>query len=294
MKTFDFLFGDDAAMWWAPVAAGLGIAVQCALLSVLTVLKRLSFVGQGVSHAAFGGVGLAVVLGFGAVDSLEGGQGAVGAAGYLLIVGGFCVTTAMLIAWLSDRRGVSADTAIGILLVAAMALGALLLHLHRLHAPPGVRTPNVEEVLFGSLTVVGWADAAAAWGCAAAVGLVLWGTRRGLLFWAFDESAAEAAGVPTRRVRLVLMTLLALVIVVSMRLAGVVLATALLVLPGAAALRLSHRLARVMMLSVVVSVLGVAMGLVASFEWNLPPGPCIVTVLAGLFLVTMGAGRGGK
>ncbi|MFM9994304.1 MAG: metal ABC transporter permease [Phycisphaerales bacterium] len=263
-----------APIFWPGVIVGLGVGVMCSALSVFVVLKRLSFIGQGISHAAFGGIGLAVALGLGA------------GAPQLGVVALFCLGSAWAVARLSDRRTTTADTAIGIVLVASMALGAILLSRAFRGAPR-----NWESILFGSIVGVGWADARLAWGVAAAIVVALWGARRSLLFWAFDEPAAEAFGVRGSRVRLLLMVLLTLAIVASMKLAGVVLATALLVLPGAAALHLSDRLRAVLALSLSIGVLGVIGGLVLSFESDWPTGPSIVSVLTVLYAAARIGGR---
>lgn len=266
------------------VAVGLGIAIMCSALSVFVVLKRLSFIGQGISHAAFGGIGVAVAL-----ASLL-GFSAAGEIPLLLVVAAFCLVAAWAVATLGDRRTTSADTAIGIVLVASMALGAILLPMFQGGAG-AARPRSMESVLFGSIAGVGWADARLAWAVAAAILVALWAARRPLLFWAFDEPAAEAFGVRGSRVRLLLMVLLTLAIVASMKLAGVVLATALLVLPGAAALHLSDRLRPVLALSLALGLLGVLGGLVLSFESNWPTGPSIVAVLTGLYAAARIGGR---
>jgi len=267
------------------VVAALAIALQCGVLSVFVVLRRLAFVGHGISHAAFGGVGVAAILGLTA--------GASGAA--LSVVGLFCVGAALVIGAVSaraERAGRSTvgalrdDTVIGITLVGAMALGALLLHLRARAGAPG--TPSVVDTLFGSVLGVRPLDAWVAW----AVGLmtiaaIAW-WRRPLLLWAFDEPGARAMGVRTAGARLLLMALLGVSIVVSMRLAGVVLVTALLVLPGAIALRLSDRLGTVFACSVASAVLGVIGGVVLAFEFDLPPGPSVV----GVLIAMLGASSG--
>lgn len=282
MRTLDYLTGPDAGLFLPAVAAGAAIALICGVLGVFVVLRRLAFIGHGVSHAAFGGVGVAAVLGFTA-------PGATGTLGYLLIVGGFCLAAALAIGLVSARTKLSEDTAIGVTLVASIALGALLLHLHARRGGPAAGA-TLEASLFGSVLSVAPSDALAAWVIALAIGAMLALARRGLVFWAFDEPAAEAFGVATLRARLILLALLAVAVVAAMKLAGVLLATALLVLPAAAALRLSERLGVVFALSAGIGVLGVLGGLVVSFETDGPPGPCIALVLVALLVLAGVAG----
>ncbi len=255
------------------------MATMCAVLSVLGVLKRLAFIGQGVSHAAFGGIGLAAVLGLTA--SGAGPAAPMHGIPQFFVVLLFCLGAALLIGVLSRRGGggeasTHADTAIGIVLVASMALGAILISASR-------KGLAWESLLFGSLMSVGSFDAVGAWVLAIVTLFVLIVGRRGILFWAFDEPTAEAFGVNSAACRFTLLVLLALATVAAMKLAGVVLATAMLVLPGAIALRLSCRLWRVIGLSAAAAIIGVLGGTVLSFERNWPPGPCIVGVLASMF-----------
>ncbi len=277
MRTIEYLFGPDAAVYrglFLPAIAVAGaISALSAALSVLVVLKRMSFIGQGVSHAAFGGVGLAAVLGI----TYSGSAG--GSWGFLAVVGVFCVLAAVGMALMSARDRETEDTAIAVVLVASMALGAVLLYAARGRA----RVPSFEDVLFGSVLAVRWGDAIVAWGVALAVSAVLWVWRRPVLMWSFDEDAAPAFGVRAVGTRLLVMTMLAVSIVVSMKLAGVVLASALLVLPGATAMHLSRRLAPVFAWSGVVSAAGVVGGLIASFELDTPPGPTMVMALVVIY-----------
>lgn len=273
LHTIEYLQSPELRELYLPgIVTGFAIAVLCAALSVLVVLKRLAFVGQGISHSAFGGVGIASALG---------AAGAVLAAhplGQFGIVTVFCLIAAMLIGSISRKGQTEADTAIGIVLVASMALGAILLS----RAKRGI---SWESFLFGGILDVTWADAGLAWGIAGAVLAGLWFFRRPLTFWAFDEQAAMAWGVRTRAMNLVLMAMLCLATVTAMKLAGVVMATAMLVLPGAIALKISRRFRHVLGLSVLLAVLGVIGGLFASFEASWPPGPAIVAVLTCFFTV---------
>ncbi len=279
MKTIEYLTDPLTAPLFLPgVLAGIAIAILSAGLSVFVVVKRLSFVGQGISHAAFGGVGLAAILGLTAtsmkVAPMEG-------IPQFLIVTGFCLAAGIAVGFIADKETASDDAAIGIILVASMAIGAILLT----KAPTGL---NWESFLFGSLYNVPPMDAAVAWVLAGLVMLTLWLTRRSLVFWAFDEQASPAFGVSPHAMKLVLLTLLAISTVAAMKLAGVVLATAILVLPGAIALQLSRRFMPVFALSFAAAVAGVVFGIVASFEFDTSPGPAIVVVLTVLFLAAKG------
>lgn len=276
MKTLDYLFGSGATMQPA-AAAAIAVALLCGLLSPLVVLKRMAFIGQGVSHAAFGGIGVAALLGLFSAGAMGGGT----PLAALAVVGAFCIASALIIGALSRRSGVSEDTAIGVLLVASMALGFLLLQVHR--SRPGSASISVESVLFGDVATTGPAQAIAAWVVLGASLACIVLARRPLLFWAFDEPMAETLGVRVPLIRAMLMVLLAVSIVVTMQLAGVILATAMLVLPGAAALQLSKRLALVVTLSVVLSLCGVIAGLVLSFETDWQPGPNIALVYILIF-----------
>lgn len=279
MKTFDYLTDPAlAGLYWPGVIAGLAMAAMCAVLSVFVVLKRLAFIGQGISHAGFGGIGVAAILGLTASTTSEAPLHGIPQFAVVLC---FCIGAALLIGVISKRggRGEAAthgDSAIGIVLVATMALGAILVAASK-------RGLAWESFLFGSLLQVSGYDAAVSWFLTMCTLGTLWLSRRQLLFWAFDEPAAEAFGVNASRMNLLLLLLLALATVTAMKLAGVVLATAMLVLPGAIALRLSVRLWTVMALSLGIAGAGLIGGIVLSFETDWAPGPCIVGVLSAMF-----------
>jgi zinc transport system permease protein len=307
MKTWEYLTGDMGMIYRPAMIAAVAIALLGAILSVPVVLKRLAFIGQGISHAAFGGAGVALVLGLGGI-----GTSTATSLGYLAVVGTFCVVTALAIAWASDHsasaRGVGAsspasagatglsprarsgeaatseDTLIGVFLVASMALGSLLTKWQSLRAP-GSQIRSAEQILFGSINDVAPPDAIIAWAVLALTLAVLLYTRRSMVFWLFDEPAAEAFGVRTRALRYLLLALLGIATVTAMKLAGAVLATAVLIIPGAVALKLSERLSTVVLLACIVGLLGMLGGMVLSFEMDWPPGACVVTVLAAQYLL---------
>lgn len=278
LQTLDYL--QYSFVHHALIAAVL-VATASAALSSIVVLKRMAFVGQGISHAAFGGIGIVAILGLGAL------------AGELTVFL-FCVASALLIAGISRGR-TREDTAIGIVLVATMALGFLLLGLrqnlmrHEWYAQVMSDAPSPaswDTVLFGSVHLAGPTGAWLSGAVAVAVLSTLWWLRRPMLAYVFDETAARAAGVPINTMRGVLMVLLAMVVVVGMKLVGVVLISALLVLPGAIANQCARRLTSTLIIAWVAALIGVLGGLVLSFELDLLTGPCIVLVLTAQFALT--------
>jgi ABC-type Mn2+/Zn2+ transport system permease subunit len=297
MKILEYFHSwQDLQLLLTPLLAGLLVAILCAALSVLVVLKRLAFVGQGVSHSAFGGIGIAAVASVLAASSgtaVSIGQGSV--AEFLIVVA-FCIASALGMAAVGARRSgqsgqsVQVDTGIGLFLVAAMAMGGLLVqYANTLARSRGVTEAqrSWESILFGSVTTASWADVYVSLAVLVLTVLVLWYFRRVLLFWTFDETSAPAFGVPVTLARTVLMTLLAIATVTAMKICGVVLATAMLVLPGAIALKLSRRFEVVFALSIISACTGVVGGLWLSIETDAQTGPCIVLLLCVLFALAV-------
>lgn len=275
------------SLFWPSLVCSAAVAILCAVLSPFVVFKRLSFVGQGISHAAFGGAGVAFLLGLTglAATRAPGAQLAADAA-LFAVVSAFCILSALAIAWLSDRAGTKADTAIGIVLVASMALGFVLIRAaSELAARSGRPSPPaIEAVLFGSVLTVDAGDMILAWTVTALTLAVLWWRRRAVVFWTFDEPSAAAFGVAGAGTKVLFLVLLAVAIVITMKLAGVILATALLVLPGAIAAAISDRFGRVLSLSLASSLVGVVGGLFLSFEVKgLQPAPAIVLALTVMY-----------
>lgn len=277
MKTWEYLTDPlFASTYQAVVVAAFGASALCALLSPLVVLKKLSFVGQGVSHAAFAWIGVAALFGMELSSPWLEPQ--------LLAFG---VVVAWSIALLGRSRPGGLDSAIALVLVGCMAIGLVLLREAGVLARATDRPapPATESILFGSIVAVRWWQAIEAMVVLGLIAGVLWWWRRPVLFFAFDEPAARSFGVRTGLMRGVLLAMLAIAVIVTMRLAGVVLATALLVVPGSVALRLSARWWTVVWLSLAAGVVGSLGGLVLSFEFNWPPGPAIVGALLAVLLL---------
>lgn len=246
------------------------MAVACAVLSVLVVLRRWAFIGEGIAHAGFGGIGTAAAL-----SLLIPAVGNEGAAFFVAVV--FCLATAVAIGWISRSRAVSGDAAIGIFVAASLAWGFVAFAIAEQR---GHFAQSWNVYLLGSVGNVSRAAMLAGVIVSLGVLLVLAGLSRQILLYCFDPTLAEVTGVPTGFIHYLLIVLLALMIVVGMRLAGNLLVPALLVLPGATALAVSVRLRTVVAIAIIVSLVAVVAGLCASLRWRfLPAGPAMVLVL---------------
>lgn len=281
-------FGPD---FLPPLLAGIALTAACALLSVVIVLKRLAFIGQGITHAGFGGVGMAAFL---------------AATGWWrdLAIFLFCIGTAVVIAVLGRSRKVMIDTAIGILLVAAMGVGFLLdqmrIHLrgeewYRTLTAGRVAPPTQwDAVLFGNILYLRSEDVWLAVACAALVALTMALLYKEIVFFAFDETVSRVFGVRTGLLHYLLLIMIAAIIVLCMKLLGLILVNALLIIPGAAALLVSRRLSTVLVTSVILGEVGMVGGYLAAFGiWGgrLPVGPIVVVILALLFAAAIVANR---
>jgi len=243
--------------------ASLLTGALCGLIGVYIVLRRMSYIGHGLSHAVFGGAVVSYFL----------------QLNFYLGAGLWGIASALLINQVAQRRQVGADAAIGIVTTASFAIGVAVISRQRRF------TRNFEAALFGNVLGITPADLWMIGGVtvAAVIGILL--LYKPLLFSTFDEETAEVYGVPTHWVNAVFAVLLAAVILVGMQVMGVTLIAAALVIPASAARLLTHRFGRLLWLS---SLLGAAMsilGMYASYYLDMASGATIVLVGAGMFLI---------
>lgn len=257
-----------------PIIAAIAIAAGCAALSVIVVLRRWAFVGEGIAHAGFGGIGTAWLLSL-LIPALA------TPPGVMLVAVLFSLTMGAGIAALTRRQALEADAAIGITLVASLAWGFIALSMAQ---SGGARPLPWEHYLLGDLQSVSARSAVAISLLCLTVLAVLYLLRKEILSYCFDPLVAEVSGVAVGFIHYTLILLLAVVIVAGMGVAGNLLVPALLVLPGATALQLSRRLVPVFIASFVSAIASVLGGIALSWRLGLKPGATMVLCLLVLFL----------
>jgi ABC-type Mn2+/Zn2+ transport system permease subunit len=241
--------------------AGAIIGAVCAIIGVYVVLKGLSFIGAGIAHASFGGVALGFLLG----------------VNPLLTAIGFCLATAWGIGLVARKSQVKEDTAIGIFFASTMALGILFIGL--------MQGYNVDlfGYLFGSILAVGEQDVLITLGLGIGVLVVVGLFFKELMFVTFDAEMAEVTGVPAGKVYFVLISLIALTVVLSIKVVGIVLVSALIVTPAAAAYQLTEDFRKMMALAVLIGVGSAVGGLLLSYPLNTASGATIVLLATLVF-----------
>jgi zinc transport system permease protein len=250
--------------------AGLLASVACGVIGTYVVAKRIASLSGGLSHAAFGGVGLGYLLGFAPI---------LGAAG-------FGLAAALLIGIAQRRFASGLDTLISMVWAVGMALGIAFVAL-----APGY-APDLMSYLFGSLLFVPWEYVAVVAALDAAILVAVLLFHRLFEAVCFDEEYAEVAGVRSERFFLALLALAALAIVTLIRVVGAILAIALLTIPAATARPWVDSLRGMMVLAVAICAATTAGGLFLSyglseaFEISIPPGPLVILLAAAVYLTS--------
>jgi zinc transport system permease protein len=253
------------------------IGAMCALLSVYIVLRRMALISEGVSHAAFGGISVALLAGYWVPLFNQ-------PLWWEIIAGIFCLATALLIGWVSRKKRVTEDSAIGIFLVTSVAIGQILLRIRK--SLGGWTPPNVESLLFGDFANVNATDLIVVSTVLVLVAVVLAVLFYQFLYTTLDEEMARINGVNTKLINVLLLTMISVVIVVCVRMVGSLIITALMIIPGATATMLSRRFSGVMIASLLVGTLGTsaatAVAVVPPFS-RLSAGPLVVVTLFLIF-----------
>jgi len=244
--------------------AGVMLSLVLAVVSFFVVLRRLSFIGVGVAHSAFGGVALGMLLGISPTLS---------AVGFALIVSN-------AIAYIGRKENLSTDTAIGIFFSLAMALGVIFIGLSDRY--------NVDlfGFLFGNILAITRQDLflIALLGCGVLLSIFLF--FKELLFLSYDREVAHISGMPVAFLDHFFLSLLSLSVVISMKVVGIILVSALLVIPGAAASLLTNRYPSMILAAVFIAVVSTIGGLFISYIADLASGATIVTLASLIFFMT--------
>ena len=244
--------------------------IACGIVGTYVVCRRMVFLAGGITHASFGGLGIAFWLGANPI-------------GGALI---FAVLSALGIEWAGSRGRIREDSAIGIIWSVGMAVGALFMSLR-----PGYTSGDLSAYLFGSIVTVTREDvtALALLTLLLLAGAALW--LRPIMYVAFDREFARSRGIHTRLISYLMAAVVAVTIVLSIRIMGIVLLISLLTIPVVIVNAFTRSYRNITATAPLVAVAGNVAGLVASYHFEVPPGAAIIFTLTltliGVKLLTL-------
>ena len=242
--------------------AGIAIAIICSLMGMFLVLRRYSLFGDALSHMAFGGISLGLFTGVYPLWT----------AFAVSILGALGMTK------LRKSTKISGDAAIAVLLVSGLGIGVLLIS-----ATGGFKI-DLFSFLFGSILLISTEDMLLILGISIGVIVTLVALRKQLLHITFDEEQAKVSGINTDRLNYVFVVLASVTVITSMRLVGILLISALIVLPNITAIMFGKGFKKTVMISVSLSVVSVVSGIILSYYLDLAPSGMIVMISVGMLV----------
>jgi len=242
--------------------AAVIIGALCGFIGVYVVLRRMSYIGHGLSHAIFGGAVLSYVWN---INFFIGG-------------GLWALLAAVLIHGISHRRWVGADAAIGVVTTSSFALGVAIISTHRSF------TRNIEAALFGNILGITHTDVWIVMLISVIVFGALYVIRRSLLFATFDPEVASAYGVSTGKIDLLFIMLLAVTVLAATQILGVTLVAAAMVIPPVIARYMTQKFQTLLIVSPLIGAFCGAVGMFLSFYFDIASAATIVLTSAALFI----------
>lgn len=257
---------------WNALAVGVFVGVIGPAVGTFVVYRQMALIGETVAHAAFAGVAVGTLL--------------LGTVGWNATLLAFALVAAVAgavgVQQLTAHTDDHGDVPIAIVLAGSFAVGVLVLDLGG-----GFATVEIGSYLFGGISVTDDRSVTVMAALTLAVLGVLAVTYKQLLFVTFDEQAARVAGIAASRYNALLVALTAVVVVGAMRILGVILVAAMLVVPVAAAAQVARSFRRALYGSILVGEVSVVSGLVLAWTYGLRPGAAIVVVAVGIYLIAV-------
>lgn len=249
------------------IVVGVGLAVLLPFVGVFITTRKMSFIGDGVAHASLAGIAIGLLAGVNPLWTA-------------LVV---AVLFAVLLLVLERRTQISSDAIIGMLFTTGMAIGVILMSVQTGYQP------ELVSFLFGNILTIQAMDVPIILGMSAAAFVVLLLVRKQLMLNTIDSDEAWLRGISPVLMQLLLYVMTAIAIVLSVKMLGIILASALLVIPTTTAKLVASSLRQLYNLSVVLGVVMIIAGLVIAFIIDLPSGPVIILTGMAMFGMTLGA-----
>jgi zinc transport system permease protein len=247
------------------ILGGIIVAALTSWMGILVVLRRSSFFGDAIAHSSLMGIALGLIIGINPI----------------MVAAVYAIFVSLLLPFLRKHSELPQDSLLGFILPFSMGVGIILLAFI-----PGFQ-PELISFLFGSILGIGWNDVAIIAVLAIIAFFVALSMKGKFSFVSFDSEYAKVVGVNVSKIDTLYHILLAITVVAGIRLVGIILVNALLVIPASTARLLAGSLRDMFIFTPILAVVNVILGLIASFIFDLPTGPTIAVVSGVLFLITL-------
>ena len=245
--------------------SGVAIAILCSIVGLFLVLRRYSLFGDAIAHSSFGGIALGLMSGI-----------------YPLWTAyGVSLISALIITRVKDRFKISGDASVAVLLSSGIAVGLVIIGLS------GGFTVDVFSFLFGSILLVSVNDTIMILSLTGIILIVILVLYRQLLYSTFNEEQAQVSGISVEKINYLIVFMAGVTVVTSIQLVGVLLISALFVIPNVTAIMYGKGFKQTAILSIVFSIFSVTTGILVSYVLNITPAGTIVLLSIGLFVATI-------
>lgn len=246
--------------------SGIAIAILCSVVGLFLVLRRYSLFGDAIAHSSFGGIALGLLAGI-----------------YPLWTAyGVSIISALIITKIKKKYDISGDASIAVLLSSGIAVGLVIIGLS------GGFTIDIFSFLFGSILLVSVDDTVLILALTGIILIVILLLYRQILYSTFNEEQAKVSGIPVEKINYLIIFMAGITVVTSIQLVGVLLISALFVIPNVSAIMYGRGFKQTAIISMSFSVFSVVAGILISYIFDITPAGTIVLISIGLLGGTMG------
>ena len=245
--------------------SGIAIAILCSVVGLFLVLRRYSLFGDAIAHSSFGGIALGLLAGV-----------------YPLWTAyGVSIVNALIITKIKDRYNISGDASIAVLLSSGIAVGLVIIGIS------GGFTIDIFSFLFGSILLVSVDDTILILSLTGTILIVILLLYRQILYSTFNEEQAKVSGIPVEKINYLIVFMAGITVVTAIQLVGVLLISALFVIPNVSAIMYGKGFKQTAIISISFSIFSVIGGILVSYIFDITPAGTIVLLSIGLLGVTM-------
>lgn len=246
--------------------SGVAIAILCSVIGLFLVLRRYSLFGDAIAHSSFGGIALGLMVGV-----------------YPLWTAyGVSLISALIITRIKEKYDISGDASVAILLSSGIAIGLVIIGIS------GGFTIDIFSFLFGSILLVSVNDTILILSLTGVILIVVLLLYRQLLYSTFNEEQAKVSGIPVEKINYLIVFMAGITVVTSIQLVGVLLISALFVIPNVSAIMYGKGFKQTAIISMSFSIFSVVAGILISYIFDITPAGTIVLLSIGLLAMTMG------